>query len=281
MRILYLGDVVGKSGRDYLTKELPLLRVNLSIDFVVVCGENAAHGFGITEKICNNFYQSGVDVITLGNHAWDKKEIINYIRVEKRLLRPLNYPVGTVGQGKGIYITGNGRRVAVCQVMGRLFMKHKVDSPFDILDKYLNETILKRDADVILIDVHGEATSEKTALGVLSDGRASLVVGSHSHIPTSDTRILKLGTGYQTDAGMCGPYESVIGMDAKIALSKFSSAEKGERLEPAKGPATLCGVIVDIADNTGLASSIYPLRVGGDLSDSINLIPKKNLNNTL
>ncbi len=273
MRILYLGDVVGKSGRVALTEKLPALKKKFSIDFVVVCGENAAHGFGITEKICVSFFNCGVDVITLGNHAWDQKEIINYIRKENRLLRPSNYPEGTVGQGFGVYKTRKGKRIAVCQIMGKLFMKHKVLDPFYVLDKYLDNISLCQDVDCIIIDVHGEATSEKTALGVLSDGRASLVVGSHSHVPTSDSRILNSGTAYQTDAGMCGPYNSVIGMDSDIALKRFMSPDRLDRLEPAKGIATLCGVMVDICDKTGLAASIYPFTTGGDLSDTSKNIP--------
>ena len=278
MRILYLGDVVGKSGRVALTEHLPTIKINFSIDFVVVCGENAAHGFGITEKICSSFFNSGVDVITLGNHAWDQREIIKYIKIENRLLRPFNYPEGTVGQGFGVYKTTKGSKVAVCQIMGKLFMKHKVMDPFIILDQYLNDTVLGKDVDCIIIDIHGEATSEKTALGVLSDGRASLVVGSHSHVPTSDARILNLGTAYQTDAGMCGPYNSVIGMDSDIALRRFMSSERVERLEPAKGIATLCGVVVDVCNKTGLANSIYPFKTGGDLSDTSRNLPLKEVN---
>lgn len=266
MRVMYLGDIMGKVGRQAVIDLVPELRDRLGLDFVVACGENAAHGFGITVKICEALFAAGVDVITTGNHAWDQREIIDYIPTEPRLLRPLNYAEGTPGLGAGLYQTADGRRVAVCQVMGRLFMP-PIDDPFRALEGFLAGTQLGRDADAIIVDIHGEATSEKTALGCVADGRASLAVGSHSHIPTADTRILPEGTGYQTDAGMCGPYNSVIGMDAGIALRRFVASLPGERLEPATGPATLCGVVVATDDRTGLADSIHPIRVGGELAE--------------
>lgn len=245
-------------------ERLPELRREMSLDFVVACAENAAHGFGITIKICEALYASGVDVITTGNHAWDQREIIDYIPTQPRLLRPLNYQDGTPGTGSGLYATADGRRVAVCQVMGRLFMP-PIDDPFRAIETFLSTTQLGRDADAIIVDIHGEATSEKAAIGVVADGRASLAVGSHSHVPTADTRILPAGTAFQTDAGMCGPYDSVIGMDAGIAVRRFVETVPGERLEPATGPATLCGVIVDTDEDTGLAVAAYPFREGGDL----------------
>lgn len=265
MKLLYLGDIMGKSGRTAVIDRLPGLREQHQLDFVIACGENAAHGFGITVKICEALFDAGVDVVTTGNHAWDQREIIDYIPTEPRLLRPANYPDGTPGQGSGLYQTADGRRVAVCQVMGRLNMP-PIDDPFRALEDFLSGTQLGRDVDAIVVDIHGEATSEKTALGCICDGRASLAVGSHSHIPTADHRILPAGTGYQTDAGMCGPYESVIGMDAGIAIRRFVDSLPGERLEPATGPATLCGVIVETDEQTGLAVAIQPLRVGGELA---------------
>jgi metallophosphoesterase (TIGR00282 family) len=264
MRLLYLGDIMGKAGRTAVIDRLPTLRQELSLDFVVVCGENAAHGFGITVKICEALFAAGVDVITTGNHAWDQREIIDYIPTQPRLLRPANYPEDAPGTGSGLYQANNGQRVAVCQVMGRLFMP-QVDDPFRALEQFLAGTQLGRDADAVVIDIHGEATSEKTALGVVADGRASLAVGSHSHIPTADARILPSGTAYQTDAGMCGPYDSVIGMDAGIAVRRFVQSVPGERLEPATGPATLCGVVVETDDDTGLAVAVSPFREGGEL----------------
>lgn len=268
MNLLYLGDIMGKSGRKAVIDYVPDLRTQLDLHFVVACGENAAHGFGITVKICEALFDAGVDVITTGNHAWDQREIIDYIPTEPRLLRPINYPDGTPGLGSGLYPTQDGRRVAVCQVMGRLFMP-PIDDPFRGLETFLASTQLGRDADAIVIDIHGEATSEKTALGCISDGRASLAVGSHSHIPTADTRIMPAGTGFQTDAGMCGPYDSVIGMDAGIAVRRFVNSLPGERLEPATGPSTVCGVVVQTDDLTGLAERVYPLRVGGELVPSL------------
>ncbi len=265
MRLLYLGDIMGKSGRQAVINRLPDLRVALGLDFVIACGENAAHGFGITIKICEVLYEAGVDVITTGNHAWDQREIIDYIAREPRLLRPANFPDGTPGQGAGLFQTADGRRVAVVQIMGRLFMPPS-DEPFRCLEDFLNGTQLSRDADAIVVDIHGEATSEKTALGCIADGRASLAVGSHSHIPTADTRILPAGTAYQTDAGMCGPYDSVIGMDAGIAVRRFVNSLPGERLEPATGPATLCGVMVETDEKTGLATAVHALRDGGLLA---------------
>ena len=265
MKILYLGDIMGKSGRTAVIDRLPALRTELDLDFVIACGENAAHGFGITIKICEALFEAGVDVITTGNHAWDQREIIDYIATEPRLLRPANYPEGTPGQGSGLYSSAHGGRVAVVQVMGRLFMPN-VDDPFRRLETFLSGTQLGQDADAIVVDIHGEATSEKTALGYVADGRASLAVGSHSHIPTADTRILPAGTGYQTDAGMCGPYDSVIGMDTGIAVRRFLDTLPGERLEPATGAATLCGVVVETDGQSGLAVSVQALREGGILS---------------
>lgn len=265
MKILYLGDIMGKVGRTAVMEQVPRLRDQHGLDFVVACGENAAHGFGITVKICEALFDAGVDVITTGNHAWDQREIIDYIPTEPRLLRPANYAEGTPGQGSGLYQTADGRRIAVCQVMGRLNMP-PIDDPFRALEDFLSGTQLGRDADAIVVDIHGEATSEKTALGLISDGRASLAVGSHSHIPTADHRILPAGTAYQTDAGMCGCYDSVIGMDAGIAIRRFVATLPGERLEPATGPATVCGVIVETDDRTGLADTIQPVRLGGELA---------------
>ncbi len=262
MRILYLGDIMGKSGRTAVIEQVPGLRQTYDLDFVVACGENAAHGFGITIKICEALFEAGIDVITTGNHAWDQREIIDYIATEPRLLRPANYPEGTPGQGAGLFNCRGNRRIAVVQVMGRLFMP-SIDEPFRCLEGFLKGTQLGKDADAIVVDIHGEATSEKTALGYVADGRASLAVGSHSHIPTADTRILPAGTAYQTDAGMCGPYDSVIGMDTGIAVRRFIETLPGERLEPATGPSTVCGVLVETEDQTGLARAVHPIRIGG------------------
>lgn len=264
MRLLYCGDIMGKPGREAVVTHVPDLRKSLNLDFVVACGENAAHGFGITSLICQSLYEAGVDVITLGNHAWDQREIISFITAEPRLLRPINYPPETPGQGMGLYTTAKGRRVIVVQVMCRLFMD-PLDDPFRALNAVLTQHPLRDAADAIIVDVHGEATSEKGALAHISDGRASMVVGSHSHIPTADARIMPGGTAFQTDAGMCGPFDSVIGMKKHIATQRFVTKMPTERLEPAEGEGTLCGVYVETDDRTGLAVRCEPVRVGGIL----------------
>lgn len=268
MRLLYCGDIMGKAGRDAVTAYMPQLRRDLGLDFVVACGENAAHGFGITANICQNLFESGVDVVTLGNHAWDQREILTFITAEPRLLRPLNYPVEAPGQGMGFYTTAKGRRVIVIQVMCRLFMD-ALDDPFRALNDMLKRHPLRDAADAIIVDVHGEATSEKGALGVIADGRASMVVGSHSHVPTADARVMPGGTAFQTDAGMCGCYDSVIGMKKETAIQRFVTKLPTDRLEPADGAATLCGVFVETDDQTGLARRVEPVRVGGLLKQAL------------
>ena len=264
MKVLYIGDVVGKSGRRAVLDHLPRLQDELSLDFVVVNGENAAHGFGITGAICETFFEAGVDVVTTGNHAWDQREIVEYIQTEPRLLRPVNYPEGTPGQGVGIYEAKNGQKVCVIQAMGRLFMD-PLDDPFAGVQRALLNKKLGQKTDFILIDIHAEATSEKMAMGQHFDGQASMVVGTHSHIPTGDAQIFPGGTAYQTDAGMCGDYDSVIGMTKGPAIGRFISKMRGERLAPASGEGTLCAVYVESDDTTGLAIKISPVRLGGRL----------------
>ncbi len=268
MRILFLGDVLGRSGRDILAARLPEARRRLELDFVVVNGENAAHGFGITPKICEELYACGADVVTLGNHSWDQREIMPYIDGDARLLRPLNYPAGTPGKGVGVYRTARGRKVMVLQVMGRLFMD-PLDDPFAAAERELAKVHLgPGGADAIVLYVHAEATSEKMAMGHVFDGRVSLVVGTHSHIPTADAQILPCGTAYQTDAGMCGDYDSVIGMRKDAAIFKYVRKIPGERLSPAEGPATMCGVMVETDDRTGLAVRVGALRLGARLAEA-------------
>lgn len=268
MRLLYLGDVVGRSGRDAVVAAVPSLRERLKLDFVVVNGENSAHGFGITGKICEEFYAVGVDVVTTGNHAWDQREIIGYIDSDPRLLRPLNYPRGTPGRGAGVFAAPRGKKVLVIQVMGRLFMD-PLDDPFSAVEAEFARQRLGATVDAVIVDIHGEATSEKMGLGHTCDGRASLVVGSHSHVPTADAQILPHGTAYQTDAGMCGDYDSVIGMKKETAIARFVRKIPGERLTPADGAATVCGVFVETDDRTGLARRISPLRLGGRLAEVV------------
>ncbi len=268
MRVLFLGDVVGRAGRDAVIQRMPELKRRLEVDFAVVNAENAAHGFGITPKICEEFYAAGVDVLTLGNHSWDQREIMPYMDGDPRLLRPLNYPVGTPGRGMGIYPGPRGRKVMVVQVMGRLFMD-PLDDPFAALERELGRMRLgPGGADFILVDVHAEATSEKMAIAHAFDGRASLVVGTHSHIPTADAQILSGGTAFQSDAGMCGDYDSVIGMKKEAAIFKLVRKIPGERLTPAEGPGTVCGVLVESDDRTGRAVKIGAVRIGPRLAEA-------------
>lgn len=266
MKLLYCGDIVGRSGRDAVIARLPELRRSWGLDFVVVNGENAAAGFGITGRICAELFEAGVDVIVLGNHAWDQRETLSFIQTEPRLLRPLNYPKGTPGRGAAVYQTQQGKRILVAQVMGRVFMD-ALDDPFAAIDAELARHPLQPGTglDLILVDIHGEATSEKMAMGHFLDGRVSMVCGTHSHVPTADAQILAGGTAYQTDAGMCGDYNSVIGMEKTEPLNRFLRKIPNGRFEPANGEATLCGVYLETDDRTGLAREIRPVRLGGRL----------------
>ncbi len=267
MRILAFGDVVGRSGRRGLCESLPHLRRELAADFVIVNGENAAGGFGITPKICDQFFAAGADVVTTGNHAWDQKEIVPHFDREKRLLRPHNYPEGTPGTGVGQYKDNGGRKVVVLHFMGLLFMP-SLDDPFTGIDRALLNTQMGGETAAIIVDFHGEATSEKVAMGHMLDGRVSAVIGTHSHIPTADHQILPGGTGYITDLGMCGDYDSVIGMKKEASIARFRKKVPVPRLEAAQGEATLCGVVIDTDDNTGLTKNITPLRRGGRLEST-------------
>lgn len=264
MKLLFLGDIVGRSGRDAVLALLPDLRRDLKLDAVVVNGENAAHGFGITPKHCQEFYAAGVDAITLGNHSWDQKELVGYIDSDPRLIRPLNAVRATPGRGFAVIDLPRGKKLLVTQVIGRLFMDAS-DDPFAAVDDLLARYPLKGAVNAILVDVHAEATSEKMGMAHYLDGRVSAVIGTHSHIPTADAQLLPKGTAYQTDAGMCGDYDSVIGMGKETAVFKLVRKLPTDRLAPAEGPATVCGAVVDIDDATGLANSISPLRLGGRL----------------
>ena len=264
MKLLVCGDVVGRAGRKAVCENLPELRRALDLDFVVANGENAAGGFGITGEICGEFYAAGVDAITTGNHVWDQKEMLAYIARDPKLLRPHNFPAGTPGRGVGVFQARGGRRVVVLHVMARLFMD-ALDCPFVCLDQQLATHKLGKNADLILVDIHGEATSEKMSVGHFCDGRVSAVVGTHSHVPTADAQVLPGGTAYQTDLGMCGDYDSVIGMKKDVAVARFVSKLRTERLSAAEGEATLCAAYVETDDKTGLARHIAPLRLGGRL----------------
>ncbi len=264
MRLLFLGDVVGRSGRDAVVTALPGLRTDLDLDFVVVNGENAAGGFGITEKITTELLDAGADVVSGGNHSWDQREALVFIEREQRLLRPANFPSGTPGRGAGLFEARGGRRVLVVNVMGRVFMD-PLDDPFAAVEAQLDACPMGEAADAVIIDVHAEATSEKMAMGHFADGRASLVVGTHSHVPTADAQILPGGTAYQTDAGMCGDYDSVIGMQKDEPLNRFTRKISSGRFQPAEGEATVCGVFVETDDATGQAVRVEPVRLGGRL----------------
>lgn len=269
MRILFCGDIVGRSGREAVLTYLPRLKAELSLDFIVANGENSAHGFGITKTICQELFAAGVDVITSGNHIWDQREIMSYIAQEKRLLRPLNYPVTAPGKGFVVATSRAGKKVLVVNAMARLFMD-PLDDPFAAIEGVLKLHPLKASVDAILIDFHGEATSEKMVMGHFCDGRASLVVGSHSHIPTADAQIFPGGTAYHTDAGMCGDYNSVIGMDKSAPIHRFTKKTPGERLTPANGPGTFSGTFVEVSE-TGLAVQVSSVILGPRLR---NILPE-------
>lgn len=264
MRLLFCGDVMGRSGREALTQHLPALKRDLGLDFIAANGENAAGGFGLTTELAKEFYAAGVDVITTGNHVWDQRQAIGQIMADPKILRPANFPQGTPGRGAAVYPARGGKKVLVVNVMGRLFMD-AIDCPFQAVDRELKLHRLGGTVDAIFVDIHAEATSEKMSVGHFCDGRASLVVGSHSHVPTADAQLLPGGTGYQTDAGMCGDYDSVIGMQKGPAMLRFIRKVPGEKLTPAEGEATLCAVFVETDDKTGLARRIAPVRVGGRL----------------
>ena len=266
MRILFIGDIVGRSGRTILLDRLPKLIAEWKLDLAIVNGENAAGGFGITEAIYEEFVDAGADAITLGNHAWDQREALVFIERAPRLIRPINYPSGTPGRGAAMIDTKNGKRALVMNVMGRIFMD-ALDDPFAAVERELSACALGSGADAIIIDMHCEATSEKQAMGYIADGRASLVVGTHTHVPTSDHRILKAGTAFISDVGMTGDYDSVIGMSKEEPLGRFIRKIPQAKFEAASGPATLCALAVETNDATGLATRVGPVRLGGALEE--------------
>ena len=268
MRILFLGDVVGVSGCSQILNNLKTEIKKKNINFVVVNGENSAEpGVGLTKEICNDFFNCGVNVITTGNHVWDQKEIMDFIDKENRLLRPHNLFEPSPGKGFGIYKTSENLKIGVLNLMGNVFMK-KCDDVFEISKKFVKNYKLKDDYDLLLVDFHGEITSEKNAIGHFFDGKATLVIGTHTHIPTNDARVLKKGTAYQTDAGMCGDYDSVIGMNKENSINRFLK-ENSSKHFPAVGEATLSGVIVECDIKTGLAKNIESYIFGGQLKNTI------------
>ena len=265
MNILILGDIVGPSGREAVIKKLPDLIKKKKLDFVIVNGENAADsGVGITKKNTEDFFNAGADVITSGNHIWDEKETMEFITKEKRLLRPENLIKGSPGMGSGIFKSKNNRKVAVINLMGNIFMK-KCENVFESAKQIVQKIKLKKNADFVVVDLHGEITSEKMAMGHYLDGQVTLLVGTHTHVPTSDYRIMEKGTAYQTDIGMCGDYNSVIGMNRDNSLKKFFKDPSAKKHYPALGESTLSGVIVKANNDTGLAKEIEPIIIGGAL----------------
>jgi metallophosphoesterase (TIGR00282 family) len=265
LRILYCGDVVGRSGRKAVLDHVPTLKKSLKLDAVVVCGENAAGGFGMTREICDDFIKAGANVLTGGDHVFDKQETLSFIRNFPQLVRPANFPEGTPGAGIYVHELPDGRSLLVIHLLAQVFMKTQLDSPFECVAEILKTYRLSGNVSAILVDFHGEATSEKMAMGHYLDGKVSLVVGSHTHVPTADAQVLPKGTAYQTDAGMCGCYDSVIGFEKTVPLQGFLKKYRTDKMTPSGGEGTLCGVFVETDDATGLAKKICPVRVGGRL----------------
>ena len=267
MRFLFLGDMVGRAGRNAVFSALPGLVADYRLDFVVVNGENAAGGFGITEDIFNETLRAGADVVTTGNHVWDQREALEFCTREERFLRPLNYPKGAPGNGSGLFEAKNGARVLVANIMGRVFMSPDLDDPFACADHFVGSCPLGEQADAVIVDFHAEATSEKQAMAHFLDGRASVVVGTHTHVPTADHQILTGGTAFQSDAGMCGDHASSRGMEKEEPRNRFVTKIPRGRFEAAQGPATICGLAVEISDRTGLAEKVSPVRIGPRLQE--------------
>ncbi len=267
MKGLFCGDIVGKSGRRMVLEYIPKLRDRFNLDFVIANGENAAHGFGLTPKMAQDFFNAGIDIITLGNHSFDKKEIFPILDERDDIIRPMNYPENTVGKGFCFKTLSNGYRLAVVQLQGHVFMR-SVDSPFESIQSWLEKYPKGGCWDFLIVDFHAEATAEKMGMGHFLDGQACLVVGTHTHIPTADAQILPNGTGYITDIGMCGDYHSVIGMKKETALPRFFCGAHGSRLEPADSEGTFCAVFIEIEEKTGVATKIFPVRIGAHLENT-------------
>ncbi|WP_281983915.1 TIGR00282 family metallophosphoesterase [Thalassorhabdomicrobium marinisediminis] len=266
MKLLFLGDVMGRAGRTAIIDRLARLRADWALDFVVVNGENASNGAGLTAAHAKALLDAGADVLTLGDHAFDQKDMLQFCETEPRIIRPLNFSKAAPGKGARVFEATRGRKVLVAQVLGQVFMKRAFDDPFSAVDAVLRAHPMGGTVNASLIDVHCEATSEKMAMGHFCDGRASVVVGTHTHVPTADTMILERGTAFQSDAGMCGDYDSVIGMQKEEPLRRFITGMPKARFEPAKGEATLSGLYVETDDRTGRATRVEPVRQGGRLS---------------
>ncbi len=265
MRILFLGDVMGRAGRRAVAERLPGLREAWRLDFVVVNGENATNGMGLSPDHARRLLEAGADCITLGDHAFDQREMLSFIEKEARIIRPLNFARDAPGRGAGVFEASRGRRVLVAQVLGQVFMKRPFDNPFSAIDPVLKAHPPGGAVQAAVVDFHCEATSEKMAMGHWCDGRASAVIGTHTHVPTADARILPRATAYQTDAGMCGDYDSIIGMEKAEPMRRFVTGMGRERFTPARGEATLSGLLVETDDRTGLARELWMVREGGVL----------------
>ena len=268
MRLLFLGDVVGRTGRTAIVNRLPELRTRWKLDFVVVNGENASAGMGLTAANAAELLAGGADCLTLGDHAFDQRDMLSFIEKEPRILRPLNYAKTAPGKGCRLYDAPGGRKVFVAQILGNVFMRRAYEDPFSQIDAALKQAPMGGRAQAVMVDVHAEATSEKMAMGHWLDGRASLVAGTHTHVPTGDAMVLPGGTGYITDAGMCGDYNSVIGMDKGEPMARFVTGMTKGRFTPAEGEATLSGIYVETDNRTGKATKVSPVRVGGRLAEA-------------
>ena len=268
MRILFIGDIMGRSGREALARHLPDLKAKLRPDVVIVNGENAVHGTGITDKVCKEFYESGTDVITTGNHVWGQKELMFTIDRDPRTLRPLNYPEGTPGKGSYVHTLPDQRKILVVNALGRVFME-PLDDPFLMLNALVDKHPMGKAVNAIFVDFHAEASSEKMAAAQYLDGRVSAVVGTHTHMPTADCQIFDGGTAYQTDAGMTGDYNSIIGMEKTVPIHRFTRKTPTDRMQPADGEGTLCGTLIVTDDATGHTQKIAPVRVGPRLASTL------------
>jgi metallophosphoesterase (TIGR00282 family) len=271
MRLVFLGDISGRTGRDAVETHLPRIKDELKPDCLIINVDNAAHGFGVTGKICDDLFAMGAHVLTGGNHIWDQREIIPYIDKQPKLLRPQNYPDGTIGKGFAVHETSNGQKVLVIHVLGRVFMD-LMDDPFLCIDRILNQYRLGQNVHAIFVDVHAEATSEKMALAHFLDGRVTAVVGTHTHLPTADAQILNKGTSFMGDAGMCGDYNSVIGVKPHVPVTRFTQKLCFEKMSPAEGEGTVCGVFIETDDKTGLTKRIEPIRLGARLSNTMPVL---------
>mgnify|MGYP002039493960 CR=1 FL=1 len=272
MKIIFIGDVVGRSGREALKKYIPEIKKDFSPDIIIVNAENAVSGYGLNKKIAQEIFDLNVDVITLGNHSWDQKEMLSYIEINKNIIRPINYPAKVPGRGKILKTLTNGKKILIIQVLLRLFVNISLDDPFSIVNEIVNKEILGKSVDAIFIDMHGEASSEKNSFGHYFDGRVTCILGTHTHVPSSDGRILLNKTAYQTDVGMTGDYDSVIGMQKEGPIHQFTKGYRNEgRFKPAEKEAILCGSFIESDDNTGLAKNITMFHYGNKPSFYSNL----------